>query len=603
MIVQKKELVEVPDNINITDLLMQHVTSGDNPLLFARKDSHGIWQDITAEEFYNQVSALAKGLIALGFQPGDRIGIMSKTRFEWSLIDFAIAFAGCTSVPVYETSSPQQIEWILSNSEARGIFVETPEHESYVKQKKEQLPHLEKIWTIQNSDFIELADSGTSVSDEELETRRTLATAEDVATIVYTSGTTGKPKGCELMHGNFTKLSKNCALIFSDILKYQDKTLMFLPLAHVLARIISILCVDIGIKVGHTSDIKKLTADLQEFHPNFILAVPRVFEKIFNTIQLQAKQGKKGKIFEQAEKVAINYSKAQLSGKKIPFTLNAQHKIFTKLVYEKLLKALGGNMGFAASGGAPLGENLSHFYNGAGLPIYEGYGLTETCAPVTFVNPQSFIPGTVGPPVPGVTVKIAEDQEILVQGIDVFKGYWNNPEATEEIKKDGWLHTGDLGTFLGENLKIIGRKKEILVTAGGKNIVPALLEDQIRSSALVSQCLVIGDQKPYVAALVTLDDESLPLWLAQHHLPEDMSMEEACKNPQIQAEVQKTIDQANESVSKAEAIKQFRLVPTDFTEDSGHLTPSLKIKRSKVMQDFDDVVNEIYSSKKPATGN
>ncbi|MFT4186418.1 MAG: long-chain fatty acid--CoA ligase [Micrococcaceae bacterium] len=596
--VSREVIFDLPESFNITDMLLKHVNSGKNPILFTRRNHKGEWKEVNAEDFYAQVKTLAKGLIGLGYKHGDRIGLMSKTRYEWSLLDFAILFAGCITVPVYETSSPKQIEWILSDSGTKAIFVENEEHESAVLEVKDQLPELKKIWIIENADFKELAKASLTVSNKEFEERRDQIKGSDIASIVYTSGTTGKPKGCMLMHSNFTGIAVNCSEQFKSLLEYQRKELLFLPLAHVLARLIALMSTNSGINIAHTPNIKSLSRDLNEVKPHFILGVPRVFEKVYNTVKSTAKYSGKGIIFDRAEKVAIQYSKALSSHKKIPFRLRTEQKLFDKLLYSKILDSMGGNMVFACSGGAPLSENMSHFFRGAGLPIVEGYGMTETCAPITFMSEKDLQPGTVGPPIPGVTVGIADDYEILVKGVNVFKGYWKNEEATNEAIRDGWLHTGDLGFFdKNDNIHITGRKKEIIVTAGGKNVIPALLEDRIRAHELISQCVVIGDQRPFISAIISLDAEVIPSWLEHHDLPLDTSLSELVEHPKVIAEVQDAVNDANSTVSHAEAIKKFKVIESDFTEESGHLTPSLKIKRTKVLKDFQDTVDDIYNKR------
>ncbi|MDQ6739731.1 MAG: AMP-dependent synthetase/ligase [Actinomycetota bacterium] len=595
-------VVNVPRNTNTTDLVLRQANKPSNPALFARLDGEKNWVDIPATEFRDDVGALAKGLMASGIRLGDRVGIMARTRYEWSLVDFAIWFAGAVSVPIYETSSPSQVAWNLGDSGAVAVFAETANHENVVRQAAtaEGLTALAHVWQLGAASLQELRTAGQSVSDTELEERRTARGLDDLATIIYTSGTTGRPKGCELTHGNFVELSDNALGVLSDVVPEGAQTIMFLPLAHVFARFISVLAVAAGAKVAHTPDIKHLLSDLQSFQPSFILAVPRVFEKIYNSAALKAESEGKGKIFTKAAEVAIAYSRARQGGS-VPVLLKAKHAIFDRLVYGKLRAAMGGQVKHAVSGGGPLGERLGHFFQGIGLQILEGYGLTETTAPVTVNRPAMIRIGTVGAPLPGNAVKIADDGEILAKGVSVMRGYWHRDDLTTEAFADGWLHTGDIGELDAEGfLRITGRKKEIIVTAGGKNVVPALLEDQIRADALISQCVVLGDQRPFISALVTLDEEALPKWAENHGLPAGISLSEAIGQDTIRNAVQKAIDKANASVSAAESIKAFRIVPTDFTEASGHLTPSLKIKRTQVLKDFDDVVGDIYSAKKPA---
>ena len=590
-------MVDVPRNSNITDLVVKQAGKASNPALFSRKDASGTWQDIRATEFLADVVLLAKGMAASGIAPGDRVGIMARTRYEWSLVDFAIWFAGCVSVPIYETSSPSQVAWILGDSGAVGAFVESASHENVVRQavSNESLDAVKHVWQLDGTGLDALRAAGADLEDGVIEERRGLAALDDLATIIYTSGTTGRPKGCELTHGNFVELSASGAAALPAVAHEGARTIMFLPLAHVFARFISVLCVTCGATVAHTPDVKNLLPDLQSYRPTFILAVPRVFEKVYNSSMLKAEDGGKGKIFHAAADTAIAWSKAEQAGK-IPLMLSLKHKLFDKLVFHKIREAMGGRVEYAVSGGGPLGERLGHFFHGIGLLVLEGYGLTETTAPISVNTPSLVKIGTVGAPLPGNAVKIADDGEILTKGICVMRGYFNRPDLTEETFVDGWLRTGDIGELDDDGfLKITGRKKEIIVTAGGKNVIPALLEDQIRADALVSQCVVVGDQRPFIAALVTLDEEALPGWLERHGLPAGTTVAEAAEHEKVRAEIQSLIDHANQSVSQAEAIKAFRVVPTDFTEASGHLTPSLKIKRAQVMQDYAPVVEEIYA--------
>ncbi|MBT2550042.1 long-chain fatty acid--CoA ligase [Arthrobacter sp. ISL-65] len=595
-------LANVPLDSNITDLVLRQAAKASNPALFSRLDSAGQWQDIRAKEFVADVSALAKGLIASGVSAGDRVGIMSRTRYEWALIDFAIWFAGGVSVPIYETSSPSQVAWNLGDSGAVAAIGESDHHENIIRQAAatEGLTALTHVWQLEGDGLDTVRAAGTAISDDELDARRRSAGLRDLATIIYTSGTTGRPKGCELTHGNFVELSENAlATSLSGVVNEQSRTIMFLPLAHVFARFISVLAVAAGVTVAHTPDIKHLLPDLQSYKPTFILAVPRVFEKVYNSALTKAEDGGKGAIFHKAAETAIAYSRARQGGG-VGLGLKIRHAIFDKLVYGKLRAAMGGEVAHAVSGGGPLGERLGHFFQGIGLQILEGYGLTETTAPVSVNTPERIKIGTVGAPIPGNSVRIADDGEILVKGTCVMRGYYQRPDLTDESFADGWFRTGDIGQLDEDGyLLITGRKKEIIVTAGGKNVVPALLEDQIRADALVSQVLVVGDNRPFIGALVTLDEEALPGWLQRHGLPADTKLSDAADHAEIKAAVQELINQANQSVSQAEAIKSFRIVPSDFTEASGHLTPSMKVKRAQVMKDFEAVIDDMYKSPKP----
>ncbi|MGQ3385323.1 AMP-dependent synthetase/ligase [Glutamicibacter sp. TV12E] len=592
--------IHTPQQSNITDLLLRHANSAANPALFAKPGDGSSWQDVTASQFAADAKAIAKGFIAHGINPGARIALMAKTRYEWTLVDFAIWFAGCVTVPIYETSSPSQVAWIVADSEVKAIVLESATHEGVVRRAahQEQLDTLDNIWQFEGG-LEQLAEDGKDIDDEQLEARRSAVALSDIATIIYTSGTTGRPKGCELTHGNFVELAENAAASLPQAVYPGASTIMFLPLAHVFARFISVINVAAGCRTGHTPDVKNLLGDLQSFKPNFILAVPRVFEKVYNSAMLKAEDGGKGKIFHAGVDVAVAYSKAQQAGK-IPLALNLKHKLFDALLYKKLREAMGGNIRHAVSGGGPLGERLGHFFNGIGVTVLEGYGLTETTAPITVNTLERIKIGTVGKPLPGNAVRIAEDGEILAKGLCVMRGYHNRPELQEETFTDGWFHTGDIGELDADGfLKITGRKKEIIVTSSGKNVIPALLEDQIRADALVSQCVVIGEGRPFIAALVTLDPEALPGWLERHQLDKNTSLEELATHPTVLETVEKVIAKANTSVSKAEAIKSFRVVPADFTEETGHLTPSMKIKRAVVLKDYNELIEEIYSAPKP----
>ncbi|MFN3925129.1 MAG: AMP-dependent synthetase/ligase, partial [Pseudarthrobacter sp.] len=508
-------LVVVPPETNITDLVLRQAAKASNPALFSRLDASGAWQDISATDFLADVRALAKGLMASGVGAGDRVGIMSRTRYEWSLVDFAIWFAGAVSVPIYETSSPSQVAWNLGDSGAVAAFGEAAHHEDTIRQAvtAEALTALQHVWQLEGNGLDALREAGRGVSDDDLEARRKTAGLRDTATIIYTSGTTGRPKGCELTHGNFVELSDNALAIIGEIVHENAKTIMFLPLAHVFARFISVLAMAAGTTVAHTPDIKNLLADLQSYEPTFILAVPRVFEKVYNSALTKAEDGGKGAIFHKAADTAIAYSKARQDGR-IGLGLKLRHALFDKLVYGKLRAAMGGHVAHAVSGGGPLGERLGHFFQGIGLQVLEGYGLTETTAPISVNTPSRIKIGSVGKPLPGNSVKIAEDGEILAKGVCVMRGYYQRPDLTDETFEDGWLRTGDIGRLDEDGFVwITGRKKEIIVTAGGKNVIPALLEDQIRADALVSQVLVVGDNRPFIGALVTLDQEALPGWL------------------------------------------------------------------------------------------
>ncbi|WP_433209035.1 AMP-dependent synthetase/ligase [Dactylosporangium sp. CS-047395] len=585
--------VTVADTATLTDPVWDNAAVAPATVQFQRLDG-GRWLDVTCAEFLDQVIALSRGLLAAGIEPGERVALMSKTRYEWTLIDYAIWSCGAVTVPIYETSSAEQVAWILEDSGAVACFVETDAHREAVDGIRDRAPALAHVWQIDGTPgaIEQLAGDGAAVSREDVERRRAATKADDLATIIYTSGTTGRPKGCMITHRNMLADIVNAIPELRSLFNEGARTLLFLPLAHSFARLIQIGVVQARATMGHTADTKNLADMLKSFKPTFVLSVPRVFEKVYNTAKQRAQADGKGSIFERAEKVAIDYSAAPSPG----LLLKAQHALFDRLVYSKLRAALGGQCTRAISGGAPLGERLAHFYRGIGVTIYEGYGLTET-SPATNANRDNGVRiGSVGRPLPGVTIRIGDDGEILVQGDIVFKGYWNNPDATAEaIDADGWFHTGDLGELDDDGfLRITGRKKEIIVTAGGKNVAPAVLEDRVRAHALISQCMVIGDRKPFIAALVTIDPDALPAWKKEHGKPADAAMESLVDDGDLRAEVQKAIDEANQAVSKAEGIKAFRILPRDFTEATGELTPSLKVKRNVVMKEHEGDIAAIY---------
>ena len=586
-------MVPADPKANLTDAIVSAAMATPNRVAI-RRQLAGAWTDISSAQFRDQVVALAKGLVAAGIGPGDRIGLISRTRYEWTLTDYAIWFAGAVTVPIYETSSAEQVAWILSDSGAAGVVVETERHRATVTGVRDRLPDLAHLWTIDDGMVADLVAAGAAVGDDQLEARRQSLTADSVATLIYTSGTTGRPKGCLLTHGNFVQLAANARPLIADVLADPDaSTLLFLPLAHVFARFVQVLTLTTGIQLGHTPDVKDLLGDLAVFRPTMLLAVPRVFEKIYNSAEARAEAGGKGKIFARAAQTAIAYSEAMDAGG-APLALRLRHLLFDRLVYGKLRAATGGRVRMSLSGGAPLGPRLGHFFRGIGITIYEGWGLTETTAPATVNTPAHQRIGTVGRPLPGVGVRVADDGELLVKGINVLLGYYQNPAATAEALQDGWFRTGDLGEIDADGfVRITGRKKEIIVTAGGKNVAPMVLEDRLRAHPLVSQCLVVGDRRPFIACLVTLDPEMLPTWLANSGRP-PLEPAAAAADERVRAEVQRGVDFANELVSKAEAIKKFRILGVDFSEQAGHLTPKLSIKRHVVMKEFADDVEALY---------
>ncbi|WP_405065821.1 AMP-dependent synthetase/ligase [Kribbella sp. NBC_01510] len=579
---------------SLSDPVWANASSHPDTAIFSRR-AEGGWLDVSAAEFARQVTGVAKGLIAAGVKHGERVALLSATRYEWTLIDYAIWSIGAVTVPIYETSSASQIQWILTDSEAVVAIAENAAHGAVVESARAEAPSLQEIWQIEAGAVEELTVLGQEISDAEFDKRRTAVTADDLATLIYTSGTTGRPKGCKISHSNFLAELGQAVKVLDDLFDVNGaSTLLFLPLAHVFARIIQVGCVMMRVKVGHSSDVKNLVADLGAFKPTFILSVPRVFEKVFNSASQKAHADGKGKIFDAAADTATAYSQALDKGG-ASFVLKAKHALFDRLVYSKLRTVLGGNVAYAVSGGAPLGDRLGHFFRGIGVPVLEGYGLTETTAAVSVNLPADIRVGTVGRPLPGVTVGVAEDGELLFKGGQVMQGYWKNDEATAAaIDADGWFHTGDLGEFDVDGfIKITGRKKEILVTAGGKNVAPAVLEDQIRLHPLVSQCMVVGDAKPFIAALITIDPETVVPWATERGKPTDVAS--LTDDADLIAEIQKAVTEANGSVSHAEEIKKFSILPTDWTQESGELSLKLSLRRHIVMKNHEADVEALYA--------
>ncbi|MFC7894001.1 AMP-dependent synthetase/ligase [Streptomyces sp. NPDC057381] len=602
-------LYEVPSDGNLTDIVRRNAAQHPDVAVISRKVSEakwgsprtesggGAWQDVTARDFLAEVQSAAKGLIASGVQPGDRVGLMSRTRYEWTLLDFAIWSAGAITVPVYETSSPEQVQWILSDSGATACVVESAGHAASVESVRERLPALKNVWQIDAGAVEELGRLGQDVTDQAVEERGSIAKADDPATIVYTSGTTGRPKGCVLTHRSFFAECGNVVERLRPLFRTGEcSVLLFLPLAHVFGRLVQVAPMIAPIKLGCVPDIKNLTDELAAFRPTLILGVPRVFEKVYNSARAKAQADGKGKIFDKAADTAIAYSKALDTPSGPSLGLRIKHKVFDKLVYGKLRTVLGGRGEYAISGGAPLGERLGHFFRGIGFTVLEGYGLTESCAATAFNPWDRQKIGTVGQPLPGSVVRIADDGEVLLHGEHLFKEYWNNPGATAEALADGWFHTGDIGTLDEDGyLRITGRKKEIIVTAGGKNVAPAVIEDRIRAHALVAECMVVGDGRPFVGALVTIDEEFLGRWCADHGKPAGSTAVSLREDADLLAAIQDAIDDGNSAVSKAESVRKFRVLSAQFTEESGHLTPSLKLKRSVVAKDYADEIEAIYA--------
>jgi long-chain acyl-CoA synthetase len=587
--------ITIPDDASLSDIVYDNAKNYPDTVSFSRRVD-GRWEDVTAARFADEVTAVAKGLVASGIEPGQRVALMSKTRYEWTLFDYAIWTAGAVTVPVYETSSTEQVQWIMSDSGAVAAVVETAEHEAIIDTLRDQLPDLAQVWRIENDAVGTLTGVGKSLDDDEVERRRAAVRADDLATIIYTSGTTGRPKGCLLTHRNllFDVLTSSEGL--RDVFNETSSTLLFLPLAHVFGRVIQCGALAYRVRVGHTADVRNLLPDLAQFRPTFVLSVPRVFEKLYNSSKQRAHADGKGRIFDVSEQVAVSYSEALDRGR-MPLRLRALHALFDRLVYGKLRAALGGECRAAISGGAPLGERLGHFFRGVGVTVYEGYGLTETSAGACLNLEGAVKIGTVGRPIPGVSVRIAEDGEILLKGDNIFPGYWHNEDATAEaLGEDGWFRTGDIGEIDSDGyLAITGRKKEILVTAGGKNVAPAVLEDRLRAHPLISQAIVVGDGQPFIGCLVTIDPEAFPAWRQAHGKPAEAAVADLREDPNLRAEIQTAIDEANKAVSKAEAIRKFRILSRDFTESGGELTPTMKLKRSVVLKEYADEVSAIYS--------
>lgn len=580
---------------NATDLLLERLRIAPNHELMARLNPEGEWFGVTTREFCDEVAALAKGLIAAGIKPGQAIGILSRTRYEWAVIDFAIWFAGAVSVPIYESSAPAQIEWIMSDSDSVALFVENDEHVSRLEGIRTKMPRLASVWRIDSADYGDLMRSGDAVSDADLERARSQAELQDLATIIYTSGTTGNPKGCELTHRGFVDHCRNAVAELPELANDRETSLLFLPMAHVFARFVSVICIHAGIKLGHVGDQKQVAAMLPKFQPTFLLAVPRVFEKVYNAAELRAEASGKGKIFRIAVETAISYSRSLDDPRGASLGLKLRYRLFDKLVYGKLRAAMGGRVKFAISGGAPLGERLGHFFRGLGILVLEGYGLTETSAAAVIGRTNWVKIGKVGRALPGTGIKIADDGEIWLRGINIMRGYWRNEPATREAFVEDWFRTGDIGTLDDEGfLTVTGRKKELLVTAGGKNVAPAMLEDPLRAHPLIGQAVVIGDARPFIGALISLDPEMVPVWGANNGLESELTLAEAAAHPIVLAELQAVVDSVNEQVSQAERIRKFAVLDRELTEASGHLTPSLKIKRARVMADFAEKVDEIY---------
>ncbi len=584
-----------PDDNCVRALWDRAETAPNSPSLAYRDGDRFV--SVTARQFADKVRRIAAGLVALGIEPGSRICIFSKSRIEFTYLDYAIWAAGCATVTIYESSSPDQVEWIVGNSGAVAVFCGTKDLQRRYRKVDAELSECRADFVIDDGALDELEKMGERVHEADLKARWESISHDDLATLVYTSGTTGRPKGCSLTHGNLIWDVRQTLVLLDEELQPGDQTLMFLPLAHILARILQVACITAGVGIGYSTGIQNLVPEMKLYPPTFVTAVPRVFEKVFNTAQSQA-TGAKGKIFESATETAIQYSKQSRSGE-VKFWTKTKHSLYDKLVYNKLRAAFGGSIRYAISGGAPLGERLGHFFDGAGLTVLEGYGLTETTGAATVNSPDNLRIGTVGQPIPGAAVGIADDGEVLLRGGHIFRGYWENPEATAEVlTDDGWFHTGDIGELDTDGyLRITGRKKDLIVTAGGKNVAPAPLEDRLRAHPLISQAVVVGDAEPFIAVLITLDGEELTRWAEVHEKhtshPEELAVDLADDNDLV-AEIQSAVDDANTIVSKAESIREFRILRHDFTIDGGELTPTLKVKRNVVLDTQSDALDDIY---------
>ncbi|WP_433294924.1 AMP-dependent synthetase/ligase [Pseudonocardia sp. CA-142604] len=598
----------VGENENLVDAVYDNSAQDAAAPAFRRRID-GAWTDVSARRFADEVTAIAQGLIAAGVQQGDRVALLSRTRYEWTLVDYAVLAAGAVTVPIYETSSAEQISWILSDSAAVAIVVESGKHRELVRSVADDLPALRHVWQIEPAaDGADDADAapavdritalGADVPADQVHARRHAVGADDLASLVYTSGTTGRPKGCELTHRNLLSEVKAAAHIFPEMLGKDGSVLLFLPLAHVFGRAIQCASFATRTVIGHTPDVSTLLPDLAAFRPTVLLAVPRVFEKVYNAARQRAHDDGKGKIFDAAADTAIEWSRARDTGGP-GLGLRLRHALFDKLVYAKLRAAVGGQVVAAVSGGGPLGDRLGHFFRGVGLPVLEGYGLTETSAGITINTLAAQRVGSVGRPMPGNSARIGDDGEILLKGPLVFQGYWHNEAATAEVLEDGWFHSGDIGEVDDAGfLTITGRKKEIIITAGGKNVAPAVLEDRLRAHPLVSQCMVVGDAQPFVAALVTIDAEALPGWRQRNGKPAADGVGDLVNDPDLRTEIAGAVAEANKAVSRAEEIREFRILPVDFTEEGGELTPTMKVKRAVVAKTFASEIASIYSATK-----
>ncbi|MFI9239814.1 AMP-dependent synthetase/ligase [Streptomyces sp. NPDC053079] len=596
---------------SLGDLPFDNAAVAPADTVLSRKQPDGLWRDVTAARFAAEVLAVAKGLIAHGLGPGDRLALMARTRYEWTLLDFAAWAAGLVTVPVYPTSAAPQVRWILEDSRAAACVVETAGQMKLVGAERAALPGLAHVWQIDAGAVALLAAAGRDLPDEAVTRRRAARTPDDIATLIYTSGTTGRPKGCVLTHANFFAEVDNATELLHPVFHAASRdpaaTLLFLPLSHVFGRMVAVGCLRARVRLGHAPSLRadELRADLAGFRPTFLLAIPYVLERIHNTARATAEQLGRAPAFDRAADVARRYAEANAArahgaGRGPGPRLRAAHALYDALVYRRIRDALGGRVRYVISGGSPLGRRLTTFYTGAGVEVFEGYGLTETTAASTLTPPLRPRPGTVGWPLPGSAVRIAADGEVLLRGGHVFAGYWDAGRQEAEFPAGGggasgeWFATGDLGTLDEDGyLTITGRKKELIVTSGGKNVAPAPLEDRLRAHPLVAQCAVIGDNRPYLTALITLDPDGLGHWQGMHGL-DDVPVQELVGDKALLACVQEAVDDANRTVSRAESIRRFAVLAVDFTEESGHLTPSMKLKRAAVERDFAAEIDELY---------
>jgi long-chain acyl-CoA synthetase len=591
--------VRVGDEENLLDAVYANAEQHPSKVVYRRRTAGDEWSDVTCAQFAEEVVAVARGLLGAGVQPGDRVALLSRTRYEWTLIDYAILAVGAVTVPIYETSSAEQINWILSDSGAVAAIIEAGKHSALVDSVRERCPDLAHVWQIEPADgspgAVEaLVALGAGIPADEVRARSAAVHAGDLATLIYTSGTTGRPKGCELTHFNILTEVKAAVSLLPQMLTDRGSVLLFLPLAHVFGKAIQCGALYTRTTVAHTPDVSQLLPDLASFRPTFLLSAPRVFEKVYNSARQRAHDGGKGRIFDAATETAIAWSRAQDTGG-AGLGLRLRHALFDRLVYAKLRAVVGGKVVAAVSGAAPLGERLGHFFRGIGLPVLEGYGLTESSAGVTLNSLGVQRIGTVGRPVPGHSVRIADDGEVLLKGPIIFRRYWNNETATANAFDDGWFHTGDVGELDDAGfLRITGRKKEIIVTASGKNVAPAVLEDRLRAHPLISQCMVVGDGRPFVGALVTIDAEALPGWLERADKPADAVIADLVDDPDLRTEIAGAVEEANKAVSRAEQIREFRILPVDFTEAGGEMTPTMKVKRAVVAETFAEDIASIY---------